>query len=160
MTIYQSINSTCFMFPVAFSVAGSARVSNLLGGGDAKKAAFAAKMSVASAGFVSFLLGVALYLMPHTFLPSLFAPDEGDLILETSRTIPLLATYVFADGVQTALNGVIKGCGRQIVIVPIVVVAYWVIAVPLAYYLAFIVHGGEMECDEGYFCGDVGLVGG
>jgi Na+-driven multidrug efflux pump len=98
--------------------------------------------------------------MPHTFLPSLFAPDEEDLILETSRTIPLLATYVFADGVQTALNGVIRGCGRQIIIVPIVVVSYWVIAVPLAYYLAFIVHGGEMECDEGYFCGDVGLVGG
>ena len=147
------------MFPVAFSVAGSARVSNLLGAGHPVKAAFAAKMSVFSAALVSLLLGTVLYLVPHTYFPSLFAPGEEDLVIEASKTIPLLATYVFADGIQTALNGVVKGCGRQCIIVPIVVVAYWVIAVPLAYYLAFVVHDGQMECD-GYFCGDLGLVGG
>ena len=136
-------------------------MSNLLGAGNAMKAAFAGKVSVFIAGCLSFILGATLYLVPHPFFPSLFAPEEDDLVYETSRTIPLLATYVFADGIQTALNGVIKGCGRQCVIVPIVVVAYWVVGVPLAYYLAFILHDGDMECfGDGYFCGQVGLVGG
>lgn len=86
------------------------------------------------------------------------------VILETSRTMPLLAVYVFADGIQVALNGIIKGCGRQWITVPIVVVAYWMIGVPLAYYIAFVRNHGEMVCDSDtpshYFCGDVGLVAG
>ena len=58
------------------------------------------------------------------------------------------------------MNGIIKGCGRQCVIMPIVFVAYWVVGVPLAYYLAFIRNDGEMICDDRWFCGDVGLVTG
>jgi MATE family multidrug resistance protein len=160
MTIYQSINTFCFMFPVAFGVSASTRVGNLLGAGDPKNAAFAAKVSIGLAACVSFAIGSLLYVIPHTFLPSLFAPNEDEVILETSRTIPLLATYVFADGIQVALNGIIKGCGRQCITMPIVVIAYWVVAVPLAYYIAMIRHDGAMFCDDSYFCGDVGLVAG
>jgi MATE family multidrug resistance protein len=158
MTIYQSINTFCFMFPVAFSVAASARVGNLLGAGNPTDAEFAAKVGVASAAAVSAAVGCFLFFTPHTFIPSLFAPDEQGMILETAKTIPLLAAYVFADGVQTALNGVIKGCGRQRVVMPIVIVAYWVVAVPLAYYLAFVKNNGDMYCEDSYFCGVVGLV--
>jgi multidrug resistance protein, MATE family len=159
MTLYQSINSFCFMFPVSFSIAGSARVGNLLGAGKSQAADFAGKVSILCAGAVSGLLGCILYFTPHTFFPSMFAPAENDLALETSLTIPLLAFYVFADGLQAALNGIIKGCGRQVITMPIVVVAYWVVAVPLAYNLAFVRHGGFM-CDDNYFCGIVGLVTG
>jgi MATE family multidrug resistance protein len=160
MTIYQSINTFCFMFPVAFSIACSTRVGNLLGAGNPKGAAFASKVSIGCAACLSFVLGALLYGIPHTFLPSLFAPNEEEVILETSRTIPLLAMYVFADGIQCALNGIIKGCGRQCITMPIVVVAYWVVAVPLAYYIAFVRHDGVMFCDDSYFCGDVSLVAG
>ena len=146
------------MFPVAFSVAASARVGNLLGAGNPRDAKFAAKIGVASAAVASFAVGCFLFFTPHTLLPSLFAPDEQDVILETAKTIPLLATYVFADGVTTALNGVIKGCGRQWVVMPLVIFAYWVVAVPLAYYLAFVKNNGEMYCEDSYFCGVVGLV--
>jgi MATE family multidrug resistance protein len=158
MTLYQSINTFCFMFPVAFSIAASARVGNLLGAGNPIGAEFAAKVGVTSATVASFAVGCFLFFTPHTFIPSLFAPDEQDVILETAKTIPLLAIYVFADGVATALNGVIKGCGRQRVVMPIVVVAYWVVAVPLAYYLVFVKNNGEMYCEDSYFCGVVGLV--
>lgn len=160
MTIYQSINTFCFMFPVAFAISASTRVGNLLGAGQPKGAAFAANVSILSAGCLSFAMGTMLFCIPHTFLPSLFAPGAEDVILETSRTLPLLAIYVFADGIQVALNGIIKGCGRQLVTVPIVVFAYWVVAVPLSYYIAFVRHEREMFCDDSYFCGDVGLVAG
>jgi MATE family multidrug resistance protein len=133
MSIYQSINSFIFMFSMAIGVAASTRVGNLLGAGDAQGASFSAKVSVGWAALTSICLGCALYSIPHTFLPSLFAPNEHDVILETSRTIPLLAIYAVADSVQVVLNGIIKGCGRQCITVPIVVVAYWLVGVPLAW---------------------------
>jgi len=100
---------------------------------------------------------LVLFLTPHTFFPSLFVPGAA-VVDQTSHTIPLLASYVFADGVQVALNGIIKGCGNQILTMPVVIISYWVVGLPIAYYLSFIRHKGEM-CDE-LFCGDVGLVTG
>jgi multidrug resistance protein, MATE family len=160
MTIYQSINTFCFMFPMAFAISGTARVGNLLGEGLDQAASWAGQVSVGAAALLSSILGLLLFFVPHDFLPSLFAPDEKGVIDEAARTIPLLALYVIADGIQVALNGIIKGCGRQCVTVPIVIFSYWIIGVPLAYYLAFTMNNGVSSCDEteGSFCGDVGLV--
>ena len=38
-----------------------------------------------------------------------------------------------------------------------VLIAYWVVGVPLAYYLAFVRNDGTL-CDDSYFCGVRGLV--
>mmetsp|Transcript_9532 Transcript_9532/g.28426 ORF Transcript_9532/g.28426 Transcript_9532/m.28426 type:complete len:644 (-) Transcript_9532:126-2057(-) len=169
MTIYQSINSFCFMCPSAFSIAGTARVGNLLGAGNHSGASIAGNVSVLSTAVFSGALGLLLYTMPHTFLPSLFvSEDEHRAIVEqTAATIPFLAVYVFADGVQTGLNGIIKGCGRQKVMVPIVLFAYWTVGVPLAYYFGLHRSNGNDdlcrhlgETDGMVLCGDVGLVTG
>jgi MATE family multidrug resistance protein len=157
MTIYQSINTFCFMFPMGCAIAGAARVGNYLGAGDTAGAEFSAKISVTSAAILSTMMGTILYVTPHSFIPSFFSPDE-EVVAETSKTIPFLCFYLFADGVQVALNGVVKGCGRQCITMPVVVVAYWFVGVPLAYYLAFVRHNGEMYCDEGKLCGIAGLV--
>jgi MATE family multidrug resistance protein len=148
MTIYQSINTFCFMFPMAFAISGTARVGSLLGEGLDQAASWAGRVSVGAAALLSSVLGLLLFIIPHDFLPSLFAPNESGVIYEAAQTIPLLAMYVIADGIQVALNGIIKGCGRQCVTVPIVIVSYWVIGVPLAYYLAFMVNDGQSSCDE------------
>jgi MATE family multidrug resistance protein len=158
MTIYQSVNSFCFMFPVGCSVAGSARVGNFLGASDTRGADLAAKVSVVSATILSVAMGSILYLTPHTVIPSFFTPDQA-VVEEASRLIPLLSIYVIGDGIQTALNGVIKGCGRQCIIMPIVVVAYWMAGVPLAYYFTFIRNEGIM-CEDSILCGVTGLVSG
>lgn len=76
-----------------------------------------------------------------------------------SSTIPFLAVYVFADGIQVALNGILKGCGRQAIVMPIVVFAYWIIGVPFAYYNSFEKHDGTTDCGGGdVTCGVRGLV--
>ena len=158
MSIYQSINSTCFMFPIGISVAGSTRIGTMLGRNNPEGARLASKVSIAGAAILSSIMGCILFFSPHHLFPGFFSPDER-VIAETSQTIPLLALYVFADGLQVALNGIIKGCGRQSIVMPIVIVAYWIVGVPLAYYNSFIKYNGLM-CDNSYFCGIVGLVGG
>ena len=163
MTIYQSINTFFFMFPIGTSVATSARVGNFLGSNQPDQAALAATVGVCTALGVSAVCGILLLGTPHHLLPSLFSPDPH-VVEQTARTIPLLALYVVGDGMQITFNGIIKGCGRQCITMPIVVVAYWVVGLPLGYYLTFTKHGGEM-CDnnnnyndDNLFCGIVGLV--
>jgi len=175
MTIYQSINAFCFMVPCGFAIAGTARVGNLLGAGNPSGASVAGKVSVGLCAVCSTAIGLLLYTLPHDFFPGLFVSvsENQDIVDQTAATIPLLAFYVFADGVQTGLNGIIKGCGRQRIVVPIVVVAYWVVGVPLAYYFGFYRSGGDdtlcahVASDEILdhsgglvLCGDVGLVAG
>lgn len=132
-------------------------MGNLLGMGDEIGAALAARVSLVHAAAWSIGCGLTLCLVPHGFFPSFFTLEE-EVVREVGRTFWFLAFYVVFDGVQVALNGVVKGCGRQCVTMPIVVVAYWAVGLPLGYYLAFVRGEGEMECDEKAFCGVLGLV--
>ena len=159
MALYQSINSSCFMFPVGMSVGGSARIGNGLGAGNVDGARLASRICVFGAGVLSATLGAILYFTPHSTFPSFFTADIK-LIQMTTKTIPLLSLYVIGDGLQVALNAVIKGCGRQCALVPIIIIAYWVTALPLAYHMAFIRSDGSTDCEGRSFCGVVGLVGG
>lgn len=162
MTLYQSINTFCFMFPVSFAVSGSTRVGNLLGNNNSYKAKFSAYINIICTTLISFIIGCILYFLPHTFFPSLFISNDIQLIYETSKIIPLLALYVFADGIQASFNGIIKGCGKQVITMPIVVISYWFIGIPIAYYITFIKYNGIMcnNYEEHYFCGVIGLVTG
>mmetsp|Transcript_32833 Transcript_32833/g.49524 ORF Transcript_32833/g.49524 Transcript_32833/m.49524 type:complete len:535 (+) Transcript_32833:107-1711(+) len=158
IAIYQTLNTFCFMLPVGCSIAGSARIGTSLGSGDVVGADLAAKVSVGSGLILSVLMGSILFLTPHHIFPSLFSPDNA-VVNQTSRLIPLLSVYVVGDGIQSTLNGIIKGCGRQCLIMPIVITAYWIIGVPLGYYFAFIRHDGIM-CEDSLECGVTGLVSG
>lgn len=128
MTIYQTINTAMFMFPAAGGgITGSIRVGNSLGAGSYGVVAAAARAGwvlLVHAGCYCASTGLILHFVPHTYFPSLFTPDKA-VVTEMARTIPFLACYVVADGIQTALNRVMKGYGRQCVTVPIVLVANW-----------------------------------
>ena len=157
MAIYQSINSSCFMLPVGFSVAASTRVGNFLGSNEPKKAKLNSRVTLFGAAILSGSVSILLYTSDNSFVPSIFS-DDSAVVKAAARTIPLLSLYVVGDGIQVTLSGVIKGCGRQCIAAPIVIIAYWVIALPVAYHLSFTKHKGQ-ECDQG-FCGVVGLTTG
>eukprot|EP00554_Chaetoceros_debilis_P013464 CAMPEP_0194127374 /NCGR_PEP_ID=MMETSP0150-20130528/60486_1 /TAXON_ID=122233 /ORGANISM="Chaetoceros debilis, Strain MM31A-1" /LENGTH=645 /DNA_ID=CAMNT_0038821295 /DNA_START=148 /DNA_END=2085 /DNA_ORIENTATION=+ len=158
MTIYQSINTFFFMFPMGYSVSCSTRVSMYLGMNDPRNAQIASRVGTILSGFISAVGSCFLFFTPHTFLPSLFTSDE-DVVSLASQLIPLLAMYTFADGIQNALNSIMKGCGRQKLVMPVVVFAYWAIGLPIAYYNSFVRYEGTTECESGIHpCGVVGLV--
>jgi len=157
MTLYQSINSSCFMFAVGFSVATSSRVGGFLGAGLPSQAKFSMRVSMFGALCLSSLLGSILFFTDHETFPGIFT-DDSRVKAATAATIPLLSLYVLADGLQVTLSGVVKGCGLQCVGAPIVIVSYWGLALPLGYYMAF-TKGGGVNCEEGW-CGVVGLTAG
>ncbi len=100
------------MFPMGISIACSSRVGMYLGMDEPKEAHISSTVGIILAAIVSGTGGLILFCTPHTLFPSLFSPDEK-LVNLASELIPMLAFYVFADGVQAALSGIVKGCGRQ-----------------------------------------------
>ena len=159
MSIYQSIYSFCVMFSLGFSSAASAHIGIFWGRTEARRAKLASFVSMAAAMVLSAIMGIILNFTPHDFFPWLFTPDQS-VISETISTIPFLAVYVIADGMNATLNGILKGCGMQAIAMPIVIVSYWCVGVPLGYYNAFISNGGTSECQDSRFCGTAGLVAG
>jgi len=166
MSIYQSINSFCFMFPCGFGAAASTRIGTALGRDYPRGARLACRVGIASATCCSAILGCIIYFTPHVAIPSFFTEDE-DVLSVTVTTLPYLAIYVFADGISATLGGVVKGCGRQTILMPIVLFAYWVVGLPVGYYLTFVRNGGNTMCtienNDGedyspFGCGVVGLV--
>ncbi len=157
MSIYQSINTFCFIFPIGFSTATSARVGMFLGKNQPSKASASARVGILSATLSATIVAFILYFAPHKIFPSLFTTDN-DVMFQCSKTIPFLAVYVVADGIQCGLQGAIKGCGKQVVIAPIVLFSYWIVGVPLSYYITFIKNDGEMDCRAEDLCGVRGLV--
>jgi len=168
MAIYQSLNTFCFMLPAGTGIATSTRVGLALGRNDSRGARLATHVGIVTAVCCTLVLGCVLLFTPHEYFPSFFTGEKG-VIEVTAATLPFLAFYLFADGVQVTLSGVVKGCGRQAILMPIVIFAYWMVGLPLGYYLAFVRNGGEAECSydnydgEGnpsslFGCGVVGLV--
>jgi Na+-driven multidrug efflux pump len=135
-SIYQSLNTFCFSLAQGFGVAASTRVGNELG----SQHVAGAKMSAMVASTASLCTGVmvSIFLLgiPNTLLPSWYDPHPP--VYETcAQTMPWLAFYVIGDALAFTFTGIIKGCGRQQVVVPIVVVAYWLVGLPIGVALTF-----------------------
>ncbi|KAI8981408.1 mate-domain-containing protein [Pilobolus umbonatus] len=75
----------------------------------------------------------ATYTIPLGYL---FSSDE-DIISLVARILPLCSIFQVADGVASVGGGIIRGSGRQSVAAMINLVAYYVIALPIGFYLTF-----------------------
>jgi len=158
--IFQSVITVCFKFAAGVSIACAARVSILLGAMDAKGARFASKVSISYVIFVEFSIACVLFFTPHKVLPSFFTPDV-EVIEAAAKTLPYLALYNFCDGLQYTLNGVIRGVGKQCIVMPIAIFSYWIVGLPLAYFVTFGFGNSENEMvdtHQGPFDGILGLV--
>ncbi len=134
--------SFTFMVPFAISAAGAVRVGQAIG----RKAPHEA----ASAGWTVILLGAAcmatfsavLLLIPHTIART-FTPDQGVI----AATVPLLfvaALFQFFDGLQITATGALRGAGNTHAGLIVHIIGYWVIGLPIGYWLAFRLHQGAV----------------
>ena len=135
MTIYQNIIVICWMAPAGLGVSGSTRVGNFIGERDPERANLAAAVATALAALVSVFISTSMVLSQSSWL-FLFTGDP-ETLAAVSIILNFLFLYVFADGIQTAVTGVLQGMGRQSVGGPIVIFAYYVIGIPLSAALAF-----------------------
>lgn len=134
-SIASNVGSLAFQLPFAVAVGVSTRIGHFVGMKD-----IAAARTVTR---VSFLYGAAISLFNFSvvffnrgFFASVFTTDET-VLLEGKKILTLVAVNQLCDGINVLGAGVLRGQGRQKLGSCFNLVAYYAIALPLGYLLAF-----------------------
>lgn len=134
-TIAINLASLSFMVPLGVAMAAVTRVGNLLGAGDrhgAQRAAWVALAVGAGVMTVSATVFVAL----RTELPALYNDDVAVLAL-AAGLLPIAGAFQIFDGIQVVGGGVLRGMGRTRPAALFNLVGYYVLGLPVAWWLAF-----------------------
>ncbi|OMO94111.1 Multi antimicrobial extrusion protein [Corchorus capsularis] len=135
LSICMAITGLLFMVSVGFNAAASVRVSNEVGAGHPKSAAF----SVYVVTLISFIIAIveAVVVLALRDVIS-YAFTEGETVANAvSELCPFLAVTLVLNGVQPVLSGVAVGCGWQAFVAYVNVGCYYVVGIPLGCLLGF-----------------------
>lgn len=135
--IALSMASFTFNLCIGFSVASTVQVGRRLGEDDYKGVKEVGINNLKIAFLFMSLCGT-LFILGRHILPTFFTQkNDVDVILLASKLLIVAALFQLSDGIQvTALGGL---RGLQDVKIPsfITFIAYWLITIPLAYFLCF-----------------------
>ncbi|MBL7869975.1 MAG: MATE family efflux transporter [Cyclobacteriaceae bacterium] len=124
-----------YMTTSGLGAAAAIRVGNFLGQNDRNNMRSSA-FSMIGMSVVLMMAWALLFIFGRHFLPGLYIEDESVIEL-TSSLLIVAAFFQLSDGIQVVTAGALRGL--QDVKIPslLIFVAYWVIALPLGYWLAF-----------------------
>ncbi|CAL5047682.1 unnamed protein product [Urochloa decumbens] len=148
-----SLNTAAFVWMIPFGLGSaiSTRVSNELGAGRPQAARLAVRVVVflaISEGLVIGLLLVCIrYIWGHAY------SNVEEVVTYVAKMMLVIAVSNFFDGIQCVLSGVARGCGWQKIGACINLGAYYIVGIPSAYLIAFVLHVGGMGLWLGIICG-------
>lgn len=133
--IALNLATISYMTTSGLGAAAAIRVGNYLGKKDQSQLRRAGFTLIIMALVIMFLWGI-LFLTGRFFLPSLYINDL-EVITVTASLLIIGGFFQLSDGLQVVCAGALRGI--QDVKIPslLIFVAYWVIALPLGYWLAF-----------------------
>ena len=123
-----------FMGAIGLSTAGSVRVGNAVGRGDRAGVRWAGWMAVGVAAIYLAVIAVVFVLVPDR-LAALYTADAAVLAIAAPAII-VGAIAAIPDGVQAVLLGALRGTSDVWPATFFYIVAFWVVMVPLGYWLA------------------------
>jgi len=136
-----NLASISYMMATGLSAAAMVRVGNQFGKNDVK--------TLREAGFTVFGMVVVLmaifavlFMALRNYLPFLYI-DEVNVVEVTAGLLVIAGLFQLSDGVQAVGLGALRGMADVTIPTLITLIAYWVIALPLGYMLAF--HWGLRE---------------
>ncbi|XP_058087828.1 protein DETOXIFICATION 16-like [Magnolia sinica] len=151
LSISLNTCSMLFMIPFGLSGAVSTRVSNELGAGHPQAARLAVIVVVVMAVTVGVVVGLIMILVRGIW--GYAYSNEQEVVKYMAIMMPVLATSNFLDGMQSVLSGACRGCGWQKLGAFVNLGAYYIVGIPSAILLAFILHVGGKGLWMGIVCG-------
>jgi MATE family multidrug resistance protein len=132
-TIVLNFAALSFMIPLGLSMGASIRVGNLVGEGRSDLARRSARVSY---GIAAFAMGLPalLFLVLRADLPRLFGATPAVLAL-SAAIFPIAAAFQLCDGVQVVGGGILRGLGRTRPGAVLNFIGYYLVALPLGYFL-------------------------
>ncbi|KAK6453641.1 mate-domain-containing protein [Scheffersomyces xylosifermentans] len=135
-SIAANVGSLCFQLPFAVAVALSTRIGHFIGMEDAKAARLVCKLTPIFATAIA-LLNFSLVFFGRSWLVSLFT-DSEEVLAIANKIMILVAINQIGDAYNVIGAGVLRGQGRQRIGSILNMISYYLIALPVGYFLAFI----------------------
>ncbi|EFN52897.1 hypothetical protein CHLNCDRAFT_26336, partial [Chlorella variabilis] len=135
MGLCSVTNSIIFSLVFGLSIAASVRVSNALGARcpDTARRAILAGFAMTLALLAAFV--VLLMTLQDRWVRLL--TNVEPVVAATVQLLPIFCVSLLGDNANVALQALLRGAGKQKIGAITNVLSYWVLAIPLAYYLAF-----------------------
>jgi multidrug resistance protein, MATE family len=130
-----NVAQVAFMVPLGVSMAITVRVGNAAGRRDAIGVRYAG-LSGLLLVLVTQLFSSGIMIVLPTPIAQLYTNDAA--VVATAAQLMLLAgVFQFADGIQVASNGALRGLKDTRVPMALTLFAYWIVGMPVGWYLAF-----------------------
>ncbi|GAB4860997.1 Protein DETOXIFICATION 16 [Ancistrocladus abbreviatus] len=150
LSISLNTGSTVWMIPFGLSCAASTRVSNELGAGHPQAAHLAVQVVLCMAIAEGILVGTVLILIRNIW--GYAYSNVVEVVRYVGIMLPILAASNFLDGIQCVLSGTARGCGWQKIGAFINLGSYYLVGIPSAILLAFVLHIGGKGLWLGIIC--------
>lgn len=124
-----------YMVSLGISSAGSIRVANARGMGSSDQVKKIGYSNFSMAAIYGLICAFLLFLGRNA-LPQLFN-DEFEVLKYTSGLMILAGIFQISDSTQAVGIGLLRGVQDMKVPTLIVLLAYWIVGIPIGYYLAF-----------------------
>jgi MATE family multidrug resistance protein len=134
--------SFTYMVPLGVSSAAAVRVGQAIGAGDPERAGRAGWTSIALGTAFMAAAAVVFLAIPQAIL-RVFTPDAV-VIRMGIQLFAVAAAFQLFDGLQTVATGALRGAGETRIPMLASLVAYWIIGLPLGWYLGFPRHLGAL----------------
>ena len=149
--IALNLASATFMAALGLSMGGSIRVSNAYGRGD-KNAMRAIGTSTFAGGLIYGVVCAVLFIIFRFQLPALFTNNAMVSTL-TSSLLIIAAIFQISDATQAIGVGLLRGIKDVKAPTVFVGIAYWLIGIPVGYFLAFRLNMGASGIWVGFVTG-------
>jgi MATE family multidrug resistance protein len=127
--------SFTFMLPLGISIGASVRVGNLIGARQHERLLGSCRTSFAMGGGVM-AIGAFCFVVFRNVLPLLYLEDVAVVAL-AATLLPIAGAFQIADGIQVVGGGLMRGMGRPKAGAIVNLVGFYVVGLPLGWFLAF-----------------------
>jgi MATE family multidrug resistance protein len=127
--------SVVYMVPLGIASAAAVRVGQALGRDDPDGARHSGWTAISMGAAFMSCVAIVFWTEPRVVV-RLFTPDEA-VIHAAARLLFVAAFFQLFDGVQTVATGALRGTGDTRTPLMAHLIAYWVIGLPLGYFLCF-----------------------
>lgn len=137
-----SMASFTFNLCVGFSVASTVMIANKLGERNFVELQKVGINNIKMVFLFMLLCGI-VFILGRNILPTLFTKQEDiEVVLLASKLLIIAALFQLSDGIQVVVLGCLRGI--QDVKIPSIItfIAYWLITIPLGFYLCYTINMG------------------
>lgn len=146
-----NFSAMTFMVPFGLSTAITTRVGNAIGKGKMHIARFRGYIGISLATFFMSITAVIMYLFPD-IITSIYTQDTA--VQEVAISLLYMAAiFQISDGLQVSGYGALRGLKDTTIPMVVNFIAYWLVGLPLGYYLGIIKNIGPQGLWMGLIAG-------